>query len=106
MKRNKSDGTSLSSNHFISASPVLISFCLSLYGCGLWKMSSPLVRSLEVAFNNILRRVWSLPRRCHTGILHQVAGLHSLYNTILDRASKVLHSAVNSPSTLTTDVFS
>jgi len=40
-------------------------FCLSLYRCGLWKISSPLVRSLEVAFNNILRRVWSLPRRYH-----------------------------------------
>jgi len=76
---------------------LLRSFCLSLYRCGLWKISSLLVRSLEVAFNNIQRRVWSLPwcRRCHTGILHQVASLHSLYNTILDRASKVLHSAVN-----------
>jgi len=40
------------------------------------------------------------------GIVHQVAGLHSLYNTILDRASKMFHSAVNSPSTLITDVFS
>jgi len=81
---------------------LLRSFCLSLYGCGLWKISSPLVRSLEVAFNNIQRRVWSRPRRCHTCILHQVAGLHSLYNTILDRASKMLHSAVYSPSTLIT----
>ena len=92
-------------NCILTHSPA-VSFCLPLYGCGLWKISSPLVHSLEVAFNNIQRRVWSLPRCCHMGILHQVAILHSLYNTILDRASKVLHSSVNSPSTLITDVFS
>ena len=42
----------------------------------------------------------------YMAILLQVAGLHSLYNTILARASKMLHSAVNSPSTLIIYVFS
>ena len=71
-------------------------FAFLFMGVVIGKISSPLVCSLEVAFNNIQRRVWSLPQRCHKGILHQVAGLHSLYNTILNRASKMLHSAVNS----------
>ena len=31
------------------------SFCLSLYGAALWKSSNPQLKSLEVAFNNILR---------------------------------------------------
>ena len=51
-------------------------FCLSLYGSALWFSSSSELRSLEIT---ILRKIWSLPRACHTGILHQVAGLHSIY---------------------------
>ena len=27
------------------------------------------LKALEVAFNNILRKIWKLPYRCHTGIL-------------------------------------
>lgn len=54
------------------------SFCLSLYGSALWFSSSPELRSLEVSFNNILRRIWSLPRMCHTGILHCTAHLNSI----------------------------
>ena len=45
----------------------------------LWKASSPDIRSLETAFNNLLRRIWNLPRRCHTAILHRVAGVSSTY---------------------------
>ena len=29
----------------------------------------------KVAFNNILRRLWRLPRNCHTRILHKIAHL-------------------------------
>ena len=33
------------------------SYCLSLYGCGLWLLSSPALQNIEVAFNKILRRI-------------------------------------------------
>ena len=56
------------------------SFCLSLYGAALWRVSCPQLRALEVSFNNILRKIWSLPRQSHTGIVHSVAGLQSIYN--------------------------
>ena len=60
------------------------SFCLSLYSSALWMSSSSELRSLEVTFNNILRKIWSLPRAYyHTGILHQVAGLHSIFNVVV-----------------------
>ena len=42
------------------------SFCLSLPGCALWKLSCPQIKSLEVTFNYILLKIWDLPRRCHT----------------------------------------
>ena len=40
------------------------------------------LRILEVAFNNCLRCIWSLPLQTHIGILHSCADLQSVYNTI------------------------
>ena len=80
------------------------SFCLSLYGSALWFSSSPELRSLEVSFNNILRRIWSLPRMCHTGILHCTAHLNSIYNIVIRRSSKLLSAALKSQSSLVRDV--
>ena len=58
------------------------SHCLSLHGCVLWKFDCKQIKSLETVFNNILQKVsfWSLPRCCHTGILHCVANINSIYN--------------------------
>ena len=81
------------------------SSCLSLYGSALWFSSSSELRSLEITFNNILRKIWSLPRACHTGILHQVAGLHSIYNMVISRSSKLLLPALKSKSPVLTDAF-
>ncbi len=47
-------------------SRLLQSFCLSLYDCSLWNCECPSIHSVEVSFNNILRRIWHLPRNCHT----------------------------------------
>ena len=70
----------------------------------LWFSSSPELRSLEVSFNNILHRIWSLPRMCHTGILHCTAHLNSIYN-VVRRSSKLLSAALKSQSSLVRDVF-
>ena len=78
------------------------SFCLCLYGSARWMSSS----SLEVTFNNILRKIWSLPRACHTGILHQVAGLHSIFNVVVSRSSKLLLSSLKSKSPVFIDIHS
>ena len=59
------------------------SFCLSLYGASLWMASSPELRSLETAYNNLLRKIWN---RCHTDILHRVARVSSIYNMMLQKA--------------------
>ena len=44
------------------------SFCLSFYGESLWMASSPEIRSLETTYNNLMRKIRNLPRRCHTAI--------------------------------------
>ena len=81
-------------------------FCLSLYGCALWLSSATQIHSLEVTFNNIIRKIWSLPRNCHTSILHLVAGLHSLRNTVIFRSLGLVSAAFKSQSPLLADVYS
>ena len=71
------------------------SHCLSLYGSVLWNMGNKQIKSLEVIFNNILRRIWKLPRHCHTGILHQIAGVSSIYNRISKSFSSFLSKAIS-----------
>ena len=48
-------------------------FCLSLYSAALWRVSCTQLRALEISFNNILRKIWSLPRQSHIGIVHSIA---------------------------------
>ena len=48
--------------YFPSVGPVILtklfqSYCLSLYGCSLWKLSNPTIQNIEVAFNKILRKI-------------------------------------------------
>ena len=82
------------------------SFCLSLYGAALWKSSDPQLKTLEVTFNNLLRKIWSLPRHSHTGLLHSTAKLQSIYNVVIFRSAKLLASASGSSSSLISDLFS
>ena len=65
-------------------------------------MASPQLSSLETKNNIFLRWIWSLP---HTGILHCVAQVDSMYNTILHRTLKLLTVAMDSPSQVVREVF-
>ena len=51
---------------------LLTCFCLSLYGCALWSLDSRAIKHLDVSINNCLRRIWSLPRNCHTSTQYLV----------------------------------
>ena len=81
------------------------SHCLALYGCELWKLSSKSLRVLEVAFNNCLRRIWSLPANTHTSILHYCANMLSIYNLVFSRSAKFIDRASNSSNLLVRAVF-
>ena len=80
-------------------------YCLSLYGCSLWNLSCRSLCSIEVSFNNILRRIWKLPRNCHTGILHLTALLPSIFNVVQSRSSTLLSRALSSPSYVVKTIF-
>ena len=81
------------------------SYCLSLYGSCLWSLSCPALLGIEIAFNNILRKLWHLPQCTHTGIVHSVANLISLFNAICHCSHRLLLSALNCPSLLVKLVF-
>ena len=53
---------------------------MSFYGCAIWDLSSPSIKSLDVGMNKVLRRIWSLPYNSHTGIPHVVSNRCSVYN--------------------------
>ena len=55
-------------------------YCLSLYGCSLWRLDCPALRSLGVTFNQVIRRIWYLPRNWHTAIVHSVRLISSIFN--------------------------
>ncbi len=95
---------------FSVASPAVKSrlfqcYYLSLYGSSFWNLSCPALRSIEVSFNNILRRIWRLPRNCHTGILHLTARLPSNFNQVLSRLTTLLFNARSCPSPIVRLVF-
>ena len=74
------------------------SYCLGLYGGALWNLSSGPVRALEVSYNNILRRIWSLPRTAHTAVIHSVAELKSVFNLLYCKFLKLVSIALNHDS--------
>ena len=80
-------------------------YCLSLYGCSLWRLDCPALRSLGVTFNQVIRRIWYLPRNCHTAIVHSVGLISSIFNIVFARFSKLYSSAMSHSSPLVRSVF-
>ena len=80
---------------FRSADPVVKTFlikmyCLSLYGCHTWSLSSKCLFHIQVAMNKILRKVWNLPHRSHTSIVHCTADIPAICNIVYFRSCKFL----------------
>ena len=61
------------------------SYCLSLYGSSIWSLASSSIRLIEVALNKLLRKVWNLPYKSHTGIVHCIAQIPTVSNILYDR---------------------
>ena len=61
------------------------SYCLSLYGSPLWSLSSPSLRSIEVALNKLLRKVWNLPYNSHRSIVHCTSHIPTVSHLVFNR---------------------
>ena len=75
------------------------SYCLSLYGCSLWSLSSTSIKICEIALNKLLRKLWHLPFNSHTAIVHCVAHIiDSISAIIFNRFLSLLSSSLSSSS--------
>ena len=54
--------------------------CLSFYGSSLWRLYCPELNSLSVAFNNVIRRIWNLPQRSRTSVVHCLGSTGGIHN--------------------------
>ena len=63
----------------------LVNFVTGLYFT-IWRLP---------ADNKILRRIWQLPNRSHTGIVHPVTRLDSLLNAVSRRSNSLRLAAVS-----------
>ena len=82
------------------------SYCLYLYGCSLWSLSSSSLKLIEVALNKLLRKLFYFPRNSHSAIVHCVAHVDSISSFVLSRFLSLLSTALSSPSLLVQSVFS
>ena len=83
---------------------LLKSYCLSLYGCTLWPLSSPSIKLIKIALNKLLYRVWNLPHHSHSGIVHCIAKICHVSN-IYDRFIALFSRSLSSESDCVRSIF-
>ena len=83
----------------------LISSKVTLYGCVLWSLSSVSLKSLQIAINKILRKIWHLPRHSHTSIVLCVAKILYIHEIIFKRFTNFFQRCTNSDIPLVNCVF-
>ena len=81
------------------------SYCLSLYGCILWSLSSASLKCLQISINKILRKIWHLPRHSHTSIVLCVAKLPYIHEIIYKRFTSFFQRCLQSHIPLIRYVF-
>ena len=78
----------------------------SLYGCSLWSHSSSSLKLCEVALKKSLRKLWCLPRKSHSTIVHCVAQIDTISAIALSHFHSLRSSALSSSSPLVKSVIS
>jgi hypothetical protein len=72
------------------------SFCMSLYGCELWSLSSKAIINICVAWRKCVRRVWDLPHNTHCQILPLLCNSLPILDEVCKRCLNFLHCCINS----------
>ena len=90
---------------FSSAYPPTLTKCLILLKPSWWSPVESFLQVVGCTYNKIIRRIWHLSGRCHTGILHSDTDLSSPRNMLFQRFQKFINSAVSSHVCLIKCVF-
>ena len=78
--------------HFATLKKLFVTYCSCFYGCQLWQVDSRNEARVGVAWNKAVRRVFALPRRCHTSLLGPLLGQPHLTTQLHMRAFKFCRS--------------
>ena len=73
---------------------------MCLYDCCLLSLNSSSINVIEIALNKILRKIWHLHPRSHTGIVRCVPQIPSVSNMLYHRFTGFLSKALLSTSSL------
>lgn len=76
------------------------SFCLHLYGCETWDMSSATIQPFLVAYRKCIRHIVGLPYRTHRALIGPITSSTPIDLQIMNRISKFVNSISNSPNPL------
>ena len=68
-------------------------YCMHMYGCELWDLNRNYVKDFKVAWRKIKRRVWKIPYRTHSAIVHNLS--YNIDFQIDTRMIKFIHSCLN-----------
>ena len=80
-------------------------YCLSFYGSSLWRLDCPELNSLSVAFNIVIRRIWNLPQRSHTSVVHCLGSTGSIHNIIFSKFCTMFNACISHASPLIHSIF-
>ena len=80
-------------------------YCLSFYGSSLWRLHCPELNSLSVFFNNVIRRIWNLPQRSHTSVVHCLRSTEGIHNIIFSRFCTMFNACISHASPLIRSIF-
>ena len=72
---------------------VYSSFCMHMYGCELWKLSSSYSDKYLIAWRKIKRRTWKIPSNSHKHIVHNLSS--DCKCLVERRILKFLHNGLN-----------
>ena len=76
------------------------SFCLHLYGCETWDLSSPALRSFLIAYRKCVRHLLGLPYRTHRALIAPITSFPQIDDQIMNRISKFVYTISNSSNQL------
>ena len=87
--------------HFSKAFPdirykLFKTFCVSLYGCQLWDLSSKEVQSFYTSWRKAVRYIWRIPHRTHNRLLPLICGDPPVETQIHRRFINFISKVVNS----------
>ena len=70
-----------------------MTYCMHMYGCELWDLSSNYIEKFKTAWRKVKRRIWRLKYRAHNAIMHNIS--NNIYFQIDFRILKFIHTSLN-----------